>query len=152
MIGCYSEWLRSCSPGRLQGEAVRGKWRRWPCSSSSKAVRIVVVTLDLLTSTDTDPVAALMQHDLIGYCLSGVAPATALPCPPTAQQLVDNEALRFSVHRRCVRCCERARVHLVWCRRNPLRHLWQRRAEDRATITTSSSSVTSAQLIANVRS
>ncbi len=38
-----------------------------------------MVTLDLLASAGTDPVAALMLHDLIGYCFSDFAPATALP-------------------------------------------------------------------------
>ena len=48
-----------------------------------KAGRVVVVTLDLLASADTDTVAALMLHDLIGYCLSDFEPATALPLTVT---------------------------------------------------------------------
>ena len=48
-----------------------------------KAGRVVVVTLDLLAAADADPVAAIMLHDLIGYCFTDFAPATELPLPIT---------------------------------------------------------------------
>ena len=79
LIGCYSEWLRSRSPGRLQGEAVPREVAALAARFRFKAGRIVVVTLDLLSSADTDPVAALMLHDLVGYCFSDFAPATVPP-------------------------------------------------------------------------
>ena len=79
LIGCYSEWLRSRSPGRLQDAAVPREVAALAARFRFKAGRIVVVTLDLLAAADTDPVAALILHDLIGYCFSGFAPATALP-------------------------------------------------------------------------
>ena len=83
LIGCYSEWLRSRSPGRLQGEAVPREVAALAARFRFKAGRVVVVTLDLLSSTDTDPVAALMLHDLIDYCFSDFEPATALPLTVT---------------------------------------------------------------------
>lgn len=79
LIGCYSEWLRSRSPGRLQGEAVPREVAALAARFRFKAGRIVLVTLDLPAAADTDPVAALMLHDLVGYCFSDFAPATALP-------------------------------------------------------------------------
>ena len=79
LIGCYSEWLRSRSPGRLQDAAVPREVAALAARFRYKAGRVVVVTLDLLASADTDPVAAIMLHDLIGYCFSDFTPATALP-------------------------------------------------------------------------
>ena len=79
LIGCYSEWLRSRSPGLLQGEAVPREVAALAARFRFKAGRIVLVTLDLPAAADTDPVAALMLHDLVGYCFSDFAPATALP-------------------------------------------------------------------------
>ena len=83
LIGCYSEWLRSRSPGRLQDAAVPREVAALAARFRFKAGRVVVVTLDLLAAADTDPVAALMLHDLIGYCFSDFSPATALPLPVT---------------------------------------------------------------------
>ncbi len=80
LIGCYSEWLRSRSPGRLQGEAVPREVAALAARFRFKAGRIVVVTLDLLSAADTDPVAALMLHDLVAYSFTDFTPATVL-CP-----------------------------------------------------------------------
>ena len=82
LIGCYSQWLRLRSPGRLHDDAVPREVAALAARFRFKAGRIVVVTLDLLTSVDTEPVAALMLHDLIGYSFSDFVSQTALRLTP----------------------------------------------------------------------
>lgn len=83
LIGCYSEWLRSRSPGRLRDAAVPREVAAIAAQFRFEAGRIVVITLDLPASAGTDPVAAIMLHDLVGHCFSDFTPATALPLPVT---------------------------------------------------------------------
>ena len=79
LVGGYSEWLRSrvkasqrSVVGELTGLVVQFRYGRG---------RLVITTLDLPSHLATDPVAAIVFHNLLEYCHTDFRPGTELPLP-----------------------------------------------------------------------